>query len=188
MPTLTEMDHSARVSRLDQHFKSHLSKLVLFLEFALESLCKFNAVFQSTLVMLPSEVKRNATHPFWSIHEVMKAAGEDISNINIEDEDEVTDNELGIGHKAWELQEDYMDPNVQHLFFNGVQGPRSSKRFHLTIISWMMWHFLPENRDKVTTTLVLRLAGRFLAATPCDCLDEVEEETLEYTLKLSNVR
>lgn len=57
-----EIDKSARVSRLDQHLKSPLTKLVmLFLEFALDSLCKFNGVFQSNLPMLPSlktEVKR----------------------------------------------------------------------------------------------------------------------------------
>lgn len=58
-----EDDTSARIARLDQHFKSPLTKLVmLFLEYALESLlCKFNAAFQSSLPMLPSlkaEVKR----------------------------------------------------------------------------------------------------------------------------------
>ena len=57
-----ENDKSARVSRLNQHLKSPLTKLVmLFLEFALDSLSKFNAVFQSSLPMLPhvkSEVKR----------------------------------------------------------------------------------------------------------------------------------
>lgn len=41
--------------------------------------------------------------------------------------------------------------------------------------------FLPENRD-VTTALILRLAGRFSAATPPDCLDALEEETLDYIL------
>ena len=194
-----ETDHSARVSRLDQHFKSHLSKLVmLFLEFALESLCKFNAVFQSTLVMLPSlksEVKRMLRILLgrYMKSDVIKAAGEDINNINVEDEgNEVTDNELGIGHKAWEFmseEEDYMDPNVQLLFFNRVRG------FYRAVSSTIIKKFsfddnlvddvaflLPENRDKVTTALVLRLARRFSAATPHDCRDELEEEALDYIL------
>ena len=42
-----EDDITARVARLDQHFKSPMTKLVmLFLEYALKSLCKhFNPVF-----------------------------------------------------------------------------------------------------------------------------------------------
>ena len=53
--------------------------------------------------------------------DVIKAAGEDISNINVGDEsNELTDEELGIGHKAWGFiseEEDYMDSNAQQLFF-----------------------------------------------------------------------
>ena len=43
---LSGSDHSARVTRPDQHFKSYLTKLVLFfLEFALDSMSKFNLAF-----------------------------------------------------------------------------------------------------------------------------------------------
>ena len=59
---VSESDQSSRVMRLNQHLKSPLTKLVLlFLEFALDSMCKFNAVFQLSLPMLPAlkrEVKR----------------------------------------------------------------------------------------------------------------------------------
>ena len=50
-----ETNRLSRVLRLDQRLKSFLTRLVLlFLEFALNSLCKFNGVFQSSLPMLPS--------------------------------------------------------------------------------------------------------------------------------------
>ena len=52
--SVSENDHLARVRRLDQNFKSHLTKLVMFLEFALDSMCKFNVVFQSSMPMLPA--------------------------------------------------------------------------------------------------------------------------------------
>ena len=45
--SVSENDHSARVRRLDQNFKSHLTKLVmLFLEFALDSMWCFSPVCQ----------------------------------------------------------------------------------------------------------------------------------------------
>lgn len=51
----SETDGSARVARLNNYLKSHLTKLeFFFLEYALESLCKFNTVFQSSLPMFPS--------------------------------------------------------------------------------------------------------------------------------------
>ena len=68
--------------RLEQHLKSALTKLVLlFLEFALDSLNKFNGVFQSSLPMLPSlksQVKR-ILRIFWGRvikADVIKAAGD----------------------------------------------------------------------------------------------------------------
>ena len=64
-----EDDMSACVAILNQHFKSPLMKLVtLFIEYAPESLCRFNATFQSSLPMLPSlkvEVKRMLWIFFW---------------------------------------------------------------------------------------------------------------------------
>ena len=194
-----ETDNSARVSRLDQHFKSHMCKLVmLFLEFALESLCKFNAAFQSTLVMLPSlksEVKRMLRIFLGRFikSDVIKAVGDDLSSIIIGDEEnELADEELGIGHKEWEFisaEEDYMDSNVTQMFFSGVKG------FYRAVSSTIIKKFsfddnlvddvaflLPQNQDKVTTALILRLASRFSAATPTDCLDALEEETLDYIL------
>ena len=58
----TEDDTTACVARLDQHFKSLMTKLVmLFLEYALKSPCKYKAALQSSLPMLPSlkaKVKR----------------------------------------------------------------------------------------------------------------------------------
>ena len=48
--------------------------------------------------------------------DVIKAAGEDLRSISISNEEnELADEELGIGHKAWEFiseEEDYMDPTV----------------------------------------------------------------------------
>ena len=148
---------------------------MLFLEFALESLCKFNAAFQSTLVMLPSlksEVKRMLRIFLGRFikSDVVKAAGEDLSSISIGDEEnELTDEELGIGHKAWEFiseEEDYMDSNVTRIFFDGVKG------FYRAVSSTIIKKFsfddslmddvallLPQNHDEVTTALILRLAS-----------------------------
>ena len=73
MPTSIRKATTARVARLDQHFKSPMTKLVmLFLEYTLESLCKFSAAFQSNLPMLPSlkaEVKcMHVTNLFGKIY------------------------------------------------------------------------------------------------------------------------
>ena len=51
----SEEDKSARVQRLNKHLESSLTKLVMhFLEYSLDFLCRFNAIFQSALSMLPS--------------------------------------------------------------------------------------------------------------------------------------
>jgi len=42
----SEDDKSAQVSRLKGHFNSILVKLLLFLDYALDSLCKFDATFR----------------------------------------------------------------------------------------------------------------------------------------------
>ena len=82
-----------------------------------------------------------------------------------------------------------MDSTVTQIFFNGVKG------FYRAVSSTIIKKFsfddnlvddvaflLPQNQDKVTTALILRLACRFSAATPPDCLDALEEETLDYIL------
>ena len=102
-----EDDTTAHVTRLDQHFKSPMTKLViLFLEYVLESLCKFNAAFQSSLPMLPSlkaEVKR-MLRIFWGRFiktDAIIAAEDDLNKVKLDDaEVQLPDSQLGIGHKT----------------------------------------------------------------------------------------
>ena len=107
---ISETDHSARVLRLDQHFKSPLSKLVLlFLEFALDCMCKFNAIFQLSLPMLPflnTEVTRLLKillSRFLKLEVVKKAEEEhDWTSVNLNDATlYLHDEEMGIGVKTW---------------------------------------------------------------------------------------
>ena len=117
--------------RLDQHFKSAMTKLVmLFLEYALESLCKFNAAFQSSLPMLPSlkaEVKRMLRIFLGRFikADAIKASDDDLSKLNINDAQlQLPDTQLGIGYKTWAFlsdDEEFLDHNVKRIFFNGVR-------------------------------------------------------------------
>ena len=51
----SEEDKSTRVQRLNKHLESALTKLVMhFLKYFFDFLCKFNAIFQSDLSILPS--------------------------------------------------------------------------------------------------------------------------------------
>ena len=51
----SEEDKSARVQCLNKHLESPLTKLVMhFVEYSLDFLCKFNAISQSDLSILPS--------------------------------------------------------------------------------------------------------------------------------------
>ena len=126
-----EDDSTARVARLDQHFKSPMTKLVmLFLEYALESLCKFNAAFQSSLPMLPSlkpEVKRMLRIFLGRFikADAIEAAEDDLSMVKVDDAAvQLPDSQLGIGHKTWAYlseEDDYLDCNVKRIFFGGVR-------------------------------------------------------------------
>ena len=113
-------------------------------------------------------------------------AVDDLSSIIIGDEENELADELGIGHKAWEFisAEDYMHSNVTQMLFSGVES------FYRAVSSIILKKFsssdnlvaflLPQNQDKVVTALIL-LASIFSAATP-DCLDALEEETLDHIL------
>ena len=114
-----------------QHFKSPMTKLVMLcLEYALESLCKFNAAFQSSLPMLPSlkaEVKRMLRIFLGRFikADAIKAADDDLNKVNIDDTAvQLPDSQLGIGHKTWAYlsdEEDYLDCNVKRIFFSSVR-------------------------------------------------------------------
>lgn len=107
---VSEGDHSARVNRLDQHFRSPLTKLVLFfLEFALDCMCRFNAIFQLSLPMLPS-LKSEVTRllkillgRFLKLDVVKKAEEENkFTSIDLSDPSlYLADKDMGIGHKTW---------------------------------------------------------------------------------------
>jgi hypothetical protein len=194
-----ESNRVARVLRLDEHLKSPLTKLVmLFLEFALDSLNKFNGVFQTTLPMLPSlksEVKRILRIFLGRVikADVIKAVGDDFEEIDLDDTTlELPDEELGIGHKTWGFlsdEEDELDDTVKGLFFSGVRD------FYKAVTSTIIKKFtfddnvvddvaflLPNYQDKVTTASIVRLAQRFSAAVPPEVHDALEEETLDYML------
>ena len=202
---VSEDDHSARVIRLDQHFKSLLTKLVFyFLDFALDSMCKFNAIFQLSLPMLPS-LKAEVTRllkillgRFLKLDVIKQAEEEksDFSSIDLSDSSlYLPDNELGIGHKTWgylsEIEDD-IDQRANKQFFTGVRD------FYKAVVSTIIKKFsfndsviddvanlLPENRSKVTGAAVLRLARRFPAALSEDKFDNLEEEVLDYVLASS---
>ena len=171
----SETDRSARVLRLDKHLKSPLTKLVmLFLEFALDSLCKFNGVFQSSLPMLPflkSEVKRllRIIMGRFIKPNVIKDTGDDFDQLDLDDTTlQLPNEELGIGHKTWAYiseEEDYFDSTTKRIFFNGV------REFYKAVTSTIMKKFtfndnimddvaflLPDKHDSVTTASVVRLA------------------------------
>ena len=194
-----ETNRAARVLRLEQHLKSALTKrlVLLFLEFALDSLNKFNGVFQSSLPMLPSlksQVKR-ILRIFWGRvikADVIKAAGDNFETIDLDDSTlELPNEELGIGHKTWaflsEEEDDLgIDHNVEVIFFNGV------KKFYKAVISTIIKKFafndtvvddvaflLPDHHDNVTAASILRLAQRFPSALPQEVHDALEEETLD---------
>lgn len=204
---ISEEDGSARVIRLDQHFKSQLTKLVFyFLEFALDSMCKFNGIFQLSLPMLPSlkaEVNRLLKillGRFLKLDVIKKVEEEtsDFSSINLNDSSlHLPDKDLGIGHKTWgyltEIEDD-IDRRTKKQFFTGVL------EFYKAVVSTILKKFsfndsvvddvailLPENRSKVTGAAVLRLARRFPAAVSEDNFDCLEEEVLDYVLASSAV-
>ena len=160
-----ENDKAARVSRLNQHLKSPLTKLVmLFLEFALDSLMKFNAVFQSSLPMLPhlkSEVKRLLRIQLGRFIkcDIIIAAGKELSQIDLNDANSLLpDEELGVGHKTLlylSEEEDYFDSSVKEIFYNGV------KEFYIAIVS-TIFKFDDEFMDDVAFFSVC-----FVCAMPC---------------------
>ena len=57
---------------------------------------------------------------------VIKAAGDDFGNIDLDDITlELPNEELGIGHKTWEFlseEEDYLDSTAKRTFFSGVKA------------------------------------------------------------------
>ena len=91
------------MQHLNKHLKSPLTKFVMhFLEYSLDFLCKFNAVFQSDLSMLPSlkaEVLRLLRILLGKciISEVNTMTHEDLITVNLSESTlRLQDNELGI--------------------------------------------------------------------------------------------
>lgn len=200
----SEEDNSARVTRLNGHFNSDIMKLVLlFLEYALDCLCKFNAAFQSDLPMLPrlqDEVTRllKLFLARFIKTEVIRSVGEEITTLNISDPElQLPNMELGIGHKTWAFiskKEDSIDTSVKDHFFSGV------RKFYEAVTSTMIKKFsfsdhvlndltilLPESQANNTlfASTVLCLAGRFTPAVPEEEINNLEEEVLDYVLSNS---
>jgi len=194
-----ESDHSSRVMRLDQHLKSPLTKLVMhFLEFALESMCKFNAIFQSTLPMLPAlkmEVKRLLRILLGRFlkADAIREAEADLTKVNLSNTALYLPNEeLGIGHSTWAYLsdvEDYLDSRAKKIFFNGV------KDFYIAVASTIIKKFcfkdsvvddvaifMPENQASVDVFAVFRLAKHFPTSVSEERFDALEEEVLDYKL------
>ena len=126
---ISERDSSARVMRLNQHLSSHLTKLVFpFLEFALESMCKFNAAFQSSLPKSPALVNRLLKI---LLRRFLKA--DVVQNFDVDLRDDLDfsdrtiqlpDDQLGIGQSTWGYfsdQDKFIDSRVKTIFFTGVR-------------------------------------------------------------------
>ena len=196
---VSENDHSSRVKRLDQNFKSHLTKLViLFLKFALESMCKFNAVFQSSMPMLPA--LKPEVHRLLRIllgrflqAEAIQNANDDLAKISLQDPQlQLPDDQLGIGHEAWAYltaEEDFLDSSAQRIFFNGVRD------FYVSVASTIIRKFpfsdtlvddvaifIPIHRATLSWNQVSHLAQRFSASVPQSSFDALQEEVLDYKL------
>ena len=198
-----ESNQAARVLRLDNHLKSLKTKLYfLFLDYALDFICKFNATFQSSLPMLPSlqaEVTRLIRiflSRFLTV-EAVKASEENLSHINLDDDRlYLKDENLSIGHKTWAFlsEEDSIESSLKKSFFAGVRS------FYKAVASTILKKFsfndhvlkdlsilMPENKDKLATSSVLRLASRFSIAVPEDEIDNLEEEVMDYVLTPSSL-
>ena len=196
---LSEHDHSARVLRIQRHFRSHLTKLVLFfLEFSLDSMCKFNSAFQLTLPMLPflkSEVNRllRILLSRFMKPEILAEAQNNFSSIDFDDSSAVLpDESVSIGHKTWLYlteNDDDLDERTKKRFFEGV------KCFYTAVVTTMLTKFsfkdelvddvvilLPENQPKVNVSTVSRLIKRFNKVVPEDEYDALESEVLDYSL------
>lgn len=198
--SVSESDHSARVRQLDQHFKSHLTKLImLFLKFALDSMCKFNVAFQSSVPMLPalkSEVQRLLRILFGRFIQaevIQNISGNDLTDIDVKEPQlQLADEQLGIGQEAWAYlssEEDSLDPSAERLFFNGI------RQFYVAIASTIIRKFpfndtlvddvavfLPNNRSTIDCTRVYQLARRFTIVVPQESMDALEEEVIDYKL------
>lgn len=119
----SENDPSPLVRRLDQNFKSHLTKLVML--FALDSMCKFNMVFQNA-----STPETRSLHRLPQILLGQFVLAETIqgANNNFIDEDPLLQlpiDQLGIGQNAWaylSYEEDSLDSSVQRLFLIGSES------------------------------------------------------------------
>lgn len=107
--------------RINQHLNSHLTKLIfLFLEFALGSICKFNAAFQSSPPMLPTlktEVNRllKILLERFLKADVIQNVDVDVSDPNFSNQNiQLQDEQLGIGRSTWGYisdQDDFIDSN-----------------------------------------------------------------------------
>ena len=116
---------------MNKHLKSPLTKLVmLFLKFALDSICKFNAIFQSCLPILPALKKevnrllRILLGRFIKADAIQGVEG-NLSIIDLSDKTlHLSDDEMGVGHEAWAYiseEEDFIDSSVRNIFFSGVR-------------------------------------------------------------------
>ena len=196
---ISESDNSSRVMRLNQYLNSPLTKLVLlFLEFALDSMCKFNAIFQSSLPMLPAlkvEVKRLLKILLGRFikSDAIQQADSDLTQLDLCDSTlQLPQQQLGFGHSTWAYfsdEEDFLDTRNKDTFLKGV------KEFYTAIASTMMKKFSfsdnvvddvvfvsPENRAIVNVDAIFRMAERFSAAVDQEVLDSLEEEVLDYKL------
>ena len=152
---------------------------MLFLKFALDSMCKFNVVFQSSMPMLPA--LKPEVHRLLRIllgrfiqAEAIQGANNNIMDINFENPLlQLPDDKLGIGQEAWAYisSEDSLDQSVERLFFNGV------REFYVAIASTIIRKFpftdtlvddvavfLPNSRSSISWNKVCQLAQRFAAA------------------------
>ena len=174
-----------------------LKPLLLFLSYILPSMDRFNRVFQksteNTTCELYTEMcrllKMYAANLLKS--EVISAVGSDLSLLSVTDENQLSDENLGIGTRTWTDLAELESEHELKRFFSSV------RKFYVATITKMLQKFpfgdsllkdlgilQPEKTTSYSFDLIQRLAKRFPQLGLADeaSIDQLREEFIDFTL------